>query len=320
MPNIQELFKIAIDKGIKTDPRSKKQIQEILDKEKKSFKKLSKEEKEFYDRERMENPFLDSRIFFAGQKNKSIKSLMVGIDTETPEILLASELKRNNQKIDALMGHHPENRALLNLAQVMDIQNNVTEKLGVSINIAEKILAPRLAEVDRSVNAANAFRSERAAKLLDIPFFNVHTPADNCAFVFMEKNICNKNFKNLGEVIKAIKNIPEFKEASKMGNPPKIFCGSEKSRPGKIAATGFTGGTSGSCKIYEKLSLAGVGTVLEMHMSEAHRKEAEKHHLNVIICSHMASDSLGMNQICDLYEKKGVKIIPISGFIRVKRR
>jgi len=310
---IQDLFLAAIEIGIANDPRGKKEIARILRERTESFKKLSAKRKKSFDQEDLRHPFGDTRIFFGEQKK--IKTLAVGVDCETPELLLAKHLK-----IDGVMGHHPEGSSLLGLPNVMDLQESVFETLGVPINMAEKILAPRIAEVSRGVHAANAFRACRAAELLQLPFFNVHTPADNCAWSFMERNICSKKFRTLGELLERICEIEEFAMAARMGNKPKIFCGSEKSKVGKVAATGFTGGTGGSEKIYERLAHAGVGTVLEMHMSELHKKEAEKHHLNVVICSHMASDSLGINQICDHFENElGAEIVPLSGFLRVKR-
>ena len=36
-----------------------------------------------------------------------------------------------------------------------------------------------------------------------------------------------------------------------------------------------------------------------MHISEDHRKEAGKHHINVVIAGHIASDNLGMNLLLD---------------------
>jgi hypothetical protein len=71
--------------------------------------------------------------------------------------------------------------------------------------------------------------------------------------------------------------------------------------------------------VYEKLADAGVGTIIAMHMGEEHRKECVKHHINLVVAGHMSSDSLGMNIFLDEIEKRGVKIIPCSGFIRVKR-
>jgi putative NIF3 family GTP cyclohydrolase 1 type 2 len=56
-----------------------------------------------------------------------------------------------------------------------------------------------------------------------------------------------------------------------------------------------------------------------MHMPEKHRIAARENNINVIIAGHMASDSLGMNQLLDEIEQKGVEVIPCSGLIRVKR-
>ncbi|HNU90177.1 MAG TPA: NGG1p interacting factor NIF3, partial [bacterium] len=87
----------------------------------------------------------------------------------------------------------------------------------------------------------------------------------------------------------------------------------------RIAVTEFTGGTSGSKDIYEKMANFGIGTVVGMHMSEEHRREAEKNHINVVIAGHMASDSLGMNLFLDKLEEQGIDVIPTSGLVRIKR-
>ena len=80
--------------------------------------------------------------------------------------------------------------------------------------------------------------------------------------------------------------------------------GNKERRAGKVLVD-MTGGTSGSHDVYAKLAQAGVGTLLVMHISEKHRKEAEKNHVNVIIAGHMASDSLGMNLLLDGIEQQG---------------
>ena len=82
----------------------------------------------------------------------------------------------------------------------------------------------------------------------------------------------------------------------------------------------MTGGTGGSKDAYEKLSQAGVSTVVGMHMSEDHRKEAEKHHINVLIAGHISSDSLGLNLLFDHVLKNKVELVPCSGFNRVTKR
>jgi len=116
-----------------------------------------------------------------------------------------------------------------------------------------------------------------------------------------------------------LKKIPEYREAIKFGAGPKIFVGDPERRCGKIAVTEITGGTEGSPKLYEKMAQVGIGTVIGMHISEEHKKEAEAANLNVVIAGHMSSDSLGVNLFLDELEKQGIEIIPCSGLIRVSR-
>ena len=68
--------------------------------------------------------------------------------------------------------------------------------------------------------------------------------------------------------------IKEYQDAIKLGAGPKIFSGSPEHRCGKIAVE-FTGGTEGSPRLYQKMADAGVGTILGMHVSEEHKKEAD---------------------------------------------
>ena len=71
--------------------------------------------------------------------------------------------------------------------------------------------------------------------------------------------------------------------------------------------------------MYEKMSQAGIGTIVGMHMAEDRKKEAQKHHVNVVIAGHMSSDSLGMNIFLDELQRRGIEIVPVSGLIRHSR-
>ncbi|KKP81075.1 MAG: hypothetical protein UR81_C0007G0001, partial [Candidatus Levybacteria bacterium GW2011_GWB1_35_5] len=82
----------------------------------------------------------------------------------------------------------------------------------------------------------------------------------------------------------------------------------------------FTGGTSPSKELYAELAKAGVGTLVEMHVSEEVLVELKKLHINIIECGHMAADSIGANLFLDQLEKKGVETIACSGLIRVRRK
>lgn len=321
MPTLQQLYDIMIETGKKNDPRSAAMIEAELKEVKKHYDKLDKKKKKYFFTEKLKNPYGDSGVLFGEMKQK-VKTALVCIDGDTQEILLADALRGCGKKIDMVIAHHPEGRALVDLTKVMPIQETVMSELGVPINIAEKLLASRIGKIDRSLHPVNHYRAVDAARLLDIPFMACHTPADNSVHQFLSDFVAKRSakWKTIENLMEALLDIEEFQEAEKLGMGPVIFSGAKSSKLGKIAVTGMTGGTSGSDDIYEQLSRAGVGTVLEMHMQETTKEKAEKHHLNIIITGHMASDSIGMNLVLDVMEKRGLQIVPAGGLIRVRRQ
>lgn len=313
-----EIYELFVKKGIEADPRDKKVIEKNLKKLKEKYDKLDNKKKTEFDKEKLTNPFADTRIL-NGDPKTEVKSVLVGIDMETPEIMLAERLNEKGEKIDLVMAHHPEGKALMALDEVMGVQADVMHKYGVPINVAEGVQASRISEVSRSISPVNHDRPVDAARIMKMPFMCAHTVADNMVYDFLEKLMEKKKPETVGEVLDILKEIPEYKEAMKIGAGPRLFTGSPDKRAGKIAVTGMTGGTSGAHEAIEKMAQAGIGTVIDMHTSEKHKKEAEKYHVNIVIAGHIASDSIGMNLLLDEIEKKGVKVTPISGLIRVKR-
>ncbi len=311
---IKEIYNLAIQMGIKADFREEEGIKKFLENKKKKYEKMDEKEKGEADKEALENPYLDSRIYHIAE-DKEIKRILVGVDIEPAEILMTKEIGN----IDLIIAHHPIGKGLAHLADVMDLQCDVLNFYGVPINIAEGLMKERIEEVARGVNSANHQRTVDAAKLLKVSLVNLHTPCDNLAARFLKDLIEEKKPERIGELIDLLKEVPEYKEAMKIGAGPKIFVGAPENRCGKVALTEITGGTEGSPKLFEKMAQAGIGTVIGMHISEEHKKEAEKAHINVVIAGHISSDSLGMNLFLDELEKQGIEIIPCSGLIRISR-
>jgi len=311
---IQDIHNLSIKMGIESDFRGKEGVQKVLENKNKKFQKMSAQEQEEFDKDALENPYLDSGVYNVSD-DKEIKRVLVGIDVGPEEILLAKSLGN----IDLVIAHHPIGKGLAQLADVMDLQTDVYNYYGVPINIAEGLMKEKISEVARGVNSANHQRTVDTAKLLNINLMNSHTPADNLAAKFLKDYIEQRKPETLGELISILKEIPEYKEAMKIGVGPKIFVGSSENRCGKIALSEITGGTEGSPKLYEKMAQAGIGTVVGMHVSEEHKKEAETANVNIAIAGHISSDSLGMNLFLDELEKQGIEIIPCSGLTRFSR-
>jgi len=312
---IKEIFQLAINKGIEADFRGKEAIEKILRRKREKYEKLPEKEKEDFDIEALENPYLDSRVLNV-TKDKDIKKVLVGIDIEPAEILLAKEIGN----IDLIISHHPLGKGLAHLSDVMELQCDVLNIYGVPINVAEGLMKERISEVARGMNRYNHQRTVDAARLLGFNLICLHTATDNLAAKFLKEKIEREDsLMRLEDLLNLLKEVPEYREATKIGAGPKIYVGDRERRCGKIAVTEITGGTEGSPKIYEKMAIAGIGTIIGMHMEEEHKKEAEAANINVIIAGHMSSDSLGMNQFLDELEKGGIEVVPCSGLIRISR-
>lgn len=314
---LKDIYELAIDIGIKADPRGEEGVRKNLEKAKKEYGALPEKKKKYFDVEALKNPYADSRIAF-GDPETEVDKVVVGIDIEVGEVLLADRL-REKQGVDLVWAHHPEGLSLLGLDQVMDLQIDLLEREGIPVNVAEGVLRERIEEVKRKIGPANHYRAIDAAKLLNMPFLVTHTITDNLAHQFIDNLVKKTNPKTVGDIMEMLDTVPEYQMAAQAGNPPVVVSGSEKSRTGRVAVLGFTGGTEGSKNIYEKAAQSGIGTSIDMHLSEDHLKEAKKHMINIVIAGHMASDSLGMNLLLDEMEKRGVTIFPCSGLYRVSR-
>ncbi len=313
-----DIYKLAVKMGIGADPRGVDGIKKLLARRKAEYEDLPKSKKDEFDPEDFVNPYSDSRILL-GDPNKEVDSILAGIDISSAEVLLADRLNQKGKSIDLLLTHHPAGAPLAALHEVMDVQADVLAQYGVPINVAEGVMRDRISEIHRRFSPRNHNQAVDAARLLRFAFMCTHTITDNLVHNYMEKLFQKNKAETVGDVLAILKREPEYKEAMKGKAGPVIFAGDSRNRAGKVAPIEFTGGTEASHIVYEKLAIAGVGTVVGMHAGEEHRKEALKYHINLVIAGHISSDSLGMNLFLDELEKRGVKITACSGLIRVRR-
>lgn len=315
---LKALFDAAIRHGVEVDPRGEERVRKELEKAGKAYDDLKEEERKRFDTERLVNPYSDSRLLH-GDPEADIEHVMVGIDMEVGEVLLADRLRERGTRVDLIWAHHPEGSALAGLGDVMCMQADILHKFGVPINVAEGILEPRIREVQRGVMPANHMRAVDAARLLGIPMVCTHTPADNCVAGFLQRLFDREEPETVEDVLTVLRGVPEYAEAERLGAACKVFVGDKKRRAGRIFVD-MTGGTGGSDKTFEKLAnTSEIGTIVGMHMSEKNRKAAEKSNINVVIAGHMASDTIGMNLLLDGVERAAGRpftVIEASGFRR----
>ncbi len=312
------MYDICVATGIEADARDKAEIDRVLADARACYDKLDEAEREFFDTEKLVNPYSDTRIC-AGDPDAQIRGLLVGIDMEVGEVLLADRLREKGAPIDLIFAHHPEGPGYANLHEVMHMQADLWAAQGVSIAAADELIAPRAEEIRRRIMPVNHYRAIQAAELLGFASLSCHTPADNSVNGFVQAFLDERAPRTLDDVVKTLREIPEYADAARKGYGPTLISGSGSSRAGRILVD-MTGGTEGPKEALDRLSAAGVGTLVGMHYSEEHKKHAEELKLNLIIAGHISSDVLGMNLVLDQIEKRGdVEIVCASGMVRVSR-
>jgi putative NIF3 family GTP cyclohydrolase 1 type 2 len=314
---LTDLFRFAIETGIEADPRTRKEIEAEIAREKARYEDMDCKVQERFDKDRLWNPYADSRVLY-GSPDTEVKSVLWGIDITPAEILIADRLRDKKKRVDAVIGHHPRGLARPIFTEVMHVQEYMMEEFGVPITVAEDIMAPRIKEVQRAMNPLNYNQSVDACRLLDVPFMCIHSPTDNLAQRFVQGIMDRQAPTRVSDVLDLLAEIPEYDIAMSNNDYPEVYVGDRSRRAGKILVK-MTGGTAGPKEMYEQLARAGVGTVVCMHVPDNHIEEAKKAHVNIVVAGHMASDSIGLNLMADRFEEKGIKITPFSGFYRVKR-
>lgn len=263
------------------------------------------------------NLYEDTAVLY-GKPDTEIRKIMVGIDIDVGELLLADRI-RKERGLDLVLAHHPQGWAWAHFYEVMQLQVEMLTRVGIPKKAAQELMDERKFEVERRVMPQNHMRSVDAARLLDLPFMCAHTPADNHVYSFIEALMAKEKPKRVEGIVDILKAIPEYRDAQDKNAGPRVILGSPKRQAGKIFVE-MTGGTEGSREVFDKFYKAGIRTLICMHLSEEHFKRVKDAGLNVVIAGHISSDTLGLNLLLDRIEKEEkLDIVDCSGFSRFRR-
>ncbi|MFW9993567.1 MAG: hypothetical protein ACFFD4_16095 [Candidatus Odinarchaeota archaeon] len=249
----------------------------------------------------------DSAIYVPG---KEVHQILAGIDLEVPEIMLAKQLG-----YDCCLVHHPVG-GISRLQFPLVIRRQIDQMVyaGVPVHIAEKAVKHLVQRLEIALHPVNYDRVPSIARLLEMPFLNIHTPLDILgwrAFINDIKSL-NRDAKVL-DVVKALSNHGEMKNGL---TEPKIVLGSPDNLAGKTWIA-MAGGTNGGYEAAKAYFSYGVDTLVYMHISYDNLLKLKKENLsgNLILSGHIASDSVGINIYLKELEKRGVKVTRIGGII-----
>lgn len=250
----------------------------------------------------------DSAVYVEGQ---DLKKLMMGIDIGPAELMLAKELG-----CDGVIAHHPAGGdATLNFPEVLTRHVELMVEHGVPATDARDAIQMMMTRSILRAQTANFDHVPSIARLLGMPFLNLHLPLDEVGRQIMETTI-EQHIIPIGEAarvqdaIDALMTLPEFANAKTRIMVP---VGAVDKPLGRVAVV-HGAGTNGGYPVARAYFRHGVHTVLYIHVApEAAEQLRREGQGNLIVTGHIASDLIGINKFVDSLEAHGLEVIRVSG-------
>jgi hypothetical protein len=253
----------------------------------------------------------DSAIYVSGD---NITKILFGIDAGVPELLLAKQLG-----CDAVIAHHPEGgTAVVNFHQVFKRHIQQMVVAGVPMKEAENAIRKRLEELEVEAHTQTSSHAVDVAKLLKMPYMNIHTPLDEVGRRRMSEQIKSRirKYSTVQDVVSALRELPEFKNAV---TEIKIRLGKAENPAGKVVVS-HGAGTNGGYEVAKTYFKYRIGTVVYIHISPKNLEQLKTDNVgNLIVTGHIASDSVGINPLINELGKRNISVTRI-GIVPSKKK
>ncbi|HEX2184299.1 MAG TPA: hypothetical protein VHN78_02190 [Chloroflexota bacterium] len=318
--NLRQLYEQSIELGMALDVRGQAGLRAVLDARRREYESLPPWEQATFDLERLRNPFGDVRLV-NGPDDVELRTIMLGIDIDVPDLLLADHLRRQGVAVDAVIAHHTTNIGVApGLAyDIMDVNVDMLVAAGVPRGQAEAVIKPYVDERWRNNEDVHRVGPD-TARLLDLPLGCIHTPADYYMEVGIRPAVEAARPQTTADVLRALLTIPEVQSAARFGALPRLMSGEPDWPAGRLfVKTG--GGKIFPPGAYPLLGAAGVNTVIQIGCGPEHARAAQEAGVAIVRVPHAACDNIGINLLLDdVVRRRGpLHVIPCRAFERISR-
>lgn len=251
----------------------------------------------------------DSAIYHPGH---GIKKVMFGIDIKAPELKIAVDMG-----FDAAISHHPTGgQARLQFFEVLYRHLDQMTAAGVTEEVARTIV-DELAEGHKAMAAmSNYDHDPSVARLLDLPYLNIHTPLDEIGRQRLQT--AADGLPATGTVADLISHFyASFGEFRNALTEIELRVGKPDNAIGKVVMS-HGAGTNGGYTVAKTYFDHGVDTVIYIHCRPADSKKLIEEFgdsKNLIVTGHIVSDSIGINPYIDRLREEGIDVTTLSGII-----
>ena len=103
---LKKIYDLAVKCGKFSDPRGAEGVEKELIRVRKKYDDMTEKKKLLFDKESLVNPFSDTRILY-GTGEEDVKTILVGVDMEVGEVVLADRLREKGKRIDLVLSINP---------------------------------------------------------------------------------------------------------------------------------------------------------------------------------------------------------------------
>jgi hypothetical protein len=249
----------------------------------------------------------DSAIYVPGS---GIQRILFGIDVGPAELWAAKQLG-----YDAAVAHHPtgclptsDSVCLRHVGQMVS--------MGVPQNAAERIAKEMASRFRRWAMVPNYDREPSFARLVGMPFMNIHSPLDEIGRqrIQVEIDACLsvRLDTTLAGLVEHLKELPEYQAAA---TEPMVVLGDPDAPAGRTILS-HAALDNGGFAVADAFFEYGTDTVIYIHLDEPELQRLKKTDRGqLIVLGHLASDSVGINPFLDALEERGIEVTRIGGVI-----
>jgi hypothetical protein len=251
----------------------------------------------------------DSAIYHPGG---DIKRLMLGIDIKGPEVKMAADMG-----FDAAISHHPTGgQARLQFYKVLYRHLDQLTAAGVPLEAVQAMIDD-LAEGHRVMAAMSNFDHDPSvARLLDMPYMNIHTPLDEIGRRRLQAAADELSTTDTIATLIAHFNT-SFGEFRNAETEIELRMGNIDNPIGKVVMS-HGAGTNGGYPVAKAFFDHGVDTVIYIHCRPADSKKLIDEYgdaKNLIVTGHIVSDSIGINPYIEQLRERGIDVTTLSGIV-----
>jgi hypothetical protein len=250
----------------------------------------------------------DCAIYYPGTR---INHVLLGIDVGAAELFMARQLGYS-----AVVAHHPAGYA----GPYWDVYRWHVRQMvasGVPEEVAEEAVASRVEALRAAAQRENYDHAASVARLLEMPFLNIHSPLDEVGRRIMQRTVdaCleERPEATVADLREALLALPEFAAAR---TEMQVPLGSWEQRAGRtvISHGAYTNGGYAVARAY---LTHGVDTVCCIHfpLEDAQRLAREGVSGNILVMGHIAGDSVGINPYVARLRGEGLEVTTFSGVV-----